>query len=368
MKIAILTHRLGHNYGGSLQAYVLNSVISSMMPEASVVTYNAHPVKKKMILRMKATVGRTLKYRRLYISSQAIEDYLNSSIQDFGTKYIGIADGDFDPALVDLLVVGSDQVWRAAYVDPISYMFGDVIDDSVKRISYAASFGTDDLSEYTQSQIERTSELAKKFSAISVREASGVDIVKRYWNIEAHQHVDPTLLLSTSDYSRLIDDGNTEPLRGSLFVYVLDQSEKNVQIVNEVENLTATKQFNLIPKEYKSFLAFMKNRKAYLMPKVEQWLRGFRDADYVVTDSFHGTVFSIIFNKPFISIGNKGRGIARFSSILKLFGLEDRLVLEASDLTYELLMKKIDWKTVNDIKKRERVRSIEYLKKNLEVK
>lgn len=81
-------------------------------------------------------------------------------------------------------------------------------------------------------------------------------------------------------------------------------------------------------------------------PPLEQWLRGFREAEFIITDSFHATVFSIIFNKPFVVYANKGRGAARFMSLLSLFGLEDRLIFKSKDLD-GLTLNSIDYDRVN---------------------
>lgn len=101
-----------------------------------------------------------------------------------------------------------------------------------------------------------------------------------------------------------------------------------------------------------------------VFPPVEEWIRGFIDTEFVITDSFHGTVFSIIFNKPFISIANKSRGLTRFESLLKLFQLEDRLIFSYKDLNLNGF-KEIDWKKVNAILKREREKSKLFLEKYL---
>jgi len=96
-----------------------------------------------------------------------------------------------------------------------------------------------------------------------------------------------------------------------------------------------------------------------------QWLKSFIDAEYVVTDSFHGCVFSIIFNKPFIAIGNKDRGMARFNSLLKMFNLEDRLISSADELADKLLLSKINWASINYKIIKERKKSNDFLQKNL---
>jgi exopolysaccharide biosynthesis predicted pyruvyltransferase EpsI len=97
---------------------------------------------------------------------------------------------------------------------------------------------------------------------------------------------------------------------------------------------------------------------------VEEWIRGFMDAEFVVTDSFHGTVFSIIFNKPFISIANESRGTTRFTSLLKMFNLENRLIFSPEELNLDKV-KEIDWGNVNEILEQDKERAIFFLKRNL---
>ncbi len=359
MKIQVLTHRLSHNYGGILQAYALQRKLVLTRSDISISTSHLHPSPSYMKRFLRSVAG-TLRKKTIYITASWIDRIIYSKPRNFVDKYISYTENNLDKH-ADLLIVGSDQVWRAAYVDPTKYMFGDIKDDSIKRISYAASFGKDDINEYTSAQIEKTKVLAKKFSGISVREESGVNICKEYWGVDAEHHVDPTLLLSREEYSNIIDAGATEKPTGNLFVYVLDRSETNNKVIDKIEGIVNAQRFEIMPKEYRSFIAFLRNKKPYVMPKVEQWLRSFRDAQFIVTDSFHGTAFSIIFNKPFIAIGNKKRGMARFTSLLRTFKLEDRLVSSIDEVTPELINQKIDWESVNSIKKIEQERSHKFL-------
>ena len=103
----------------------------------------------------------------------------------------------------------------------------------------------------------------------------------------------------------------------------------------------------------------------FIFPPVEEWINGFMSADYIITDSFHGTLFSIIFNKKFISIGNKRRGLSRFTSILKQLDLEDRLLLSVEDFKPEILNKDIDWNLVNSKLSIAKENSLDFLNSNL---
>lgn len=109
-----------------------------------------------------------------------------------------------------------------------------------------------------------------------------------------------------------------------------------------------------------------KDTRDYIYPSVNGWVKSFHDADYIVTDSFHGCVFSIIFKKPFLVIANEDRGLSRFKSLLKIFNLEKRLVFNLNDVTTEVISEHIDWFSVESILEKQKQSSITFLKKALE--
>ena len=141
--------------------------------------------------------------------------------------------------------------------------------------------------------------------------------------------------------------------------YVLDYSNEKRQYISE-----CAKVLDMIPFETNSkYEVKGASLEEIVQPPVEQWLRSFRDSSYVITDSFHACVFSILFHTQFIVIGNQSRGLARFHSLLSLFGLEDRMVTENLDVS--LCERPIDWDKV-DIKLKElRAYSRSFLEKAL---
>ena len=177
-------------------------------------------------------------------------------------------------------------------------------EENLKRIAYAASFGVGDW-EYSPKQTRECSKLAKKYDAISVREQSGVKLCKEYLGVDATWVLDPTLLLTKEDYLPICKE---IPVCNEkyLAVYVLDEND---EVTATYEKEAAA--HGLVIKKFHA------DSKSTLT--VPEWLAMFRDASYVVTDSFHGTVFSIIFGKEFKSIYNKGRGTARFESLMNLY-------------------------------------------------
>lgn len=242
-------------------------------------------------------------------------------------------------------IVGSDQVWRNWWGgwDGFSKYFLDFLGDSeTNRVAYAASFGVDSLE-----QAKINSELAKlirplirRFNAISVREKSGVKLVKQLAKSQSIKPVvvlDPVFMLNVGDYSSLIDNSDSKQSDiPKVFCYILDESNEKTSIIKKIAK-TKKSDFMVINPQ---------NDKKY--EPVELWLKGFRDSNIVVTDSFHGVVLSVVNNKEFVVIGNEERGMARFVSVLDMLGISSsRLVLDLKTFDYGKL-EPINWTLVNN--------------------
>jgi hypothetical protein len=375
MKILILTQPLHNNYGGILQAYALQTVLKRMGHD---VVTDSKPYKNTSIVRRIAGVCKRIIFKYVLkkdIGTSVFFPFLtfkifNRHILRFIKENISTIDffkGGKRPKkrtikAYDVIIVGSDQVWRKRYSNVSAHLLDFTKGMDIKRIAYAASFGTDDLSEYTPELIEHTAKLAEQFDAISVREDSGVVLCKKYWNVEAVHLLDPTLLLNRSDYIQLVmqDKTNISQSQGNLFVYILDQTAEKQQIVNEISSTLHLSAFEILP-ENTSALKDLKELNKYIFPPVTQWLQSFIDAEFIITDSFHGTVFSIIFNKPFIVIGNKKRGLARLFSLLKAFNLENHLISSSN----EIILNKIEWNNIKNTIFDKRKESIRFLSDNL---
>lgn len=357
MKIGILTLPLHANYGGILQAYALQTVLERMGNEVTLIDrtlyWGAGPVRRTLVYAnrlLKMAMGKKVdffkerkadKLRR--IQRQYTDIFIREHINLRSVvRYSQVRRRDYDA-----IVVGSDQVWRPEY-------FGKDIADAflaftegwtIRRIAYAASFGTDKW-EYTPEETEGCSRLAKTFDAVSVREESGVELCRKYLGIEAVQVLDPTMLLEKEDYIALLDNcpaevscgtakvHSTEESHGKgsvLVCYILDRSPEKMAVVRSLAESLGMETVS-INSRYEDHSAPAEER---VQPPVEYWLRSIRDAGFVLTDSFHACAFSIIFRKPFAVIGNEGRGMARFTSLLSGTGLTDRLI--APDISAEAL-------------------------------
>lgn len=341
MRIGILTLPLHTNYGGILQAYALQTVLERMGHEVHVIEKKRRPLSipiQKMPFCygkriVKNIIGRKcpIFYEQKYNREQPI---IRQNTDKFIKKYIHIAEyddfSDIKESEYDAIVVGSDQVWRPKYfgknqIENAYLKFAEGW--NIKRIAYAASFGTDEW-EYNSKQTSECGRLLRMFDAVSVREDSGVDLCKRYFGVEAQHVLDPTMLLDMEDYIKLFEAADTPKSKGNLLCYILDETEEKKALIKRIAD-----EKGLIPFNVKSISDDI-NSPLYerIQPPLEQWLRGFYDADFVITDSFHACVFSIIFNKPFIVYGNINRGLSRFISLLNMFGLTERIVNNQTDL------------------------------------
>lgn len=383
MKICILTHSLHTNYGGLLQAFALQKVLRDMghdvvTAKESVkkplglckkIVYFLYHIIKRYLLGNKAYNPFRYLFTRFYNEHTLLSQisfntdrFINANIAN-----IDFFEGKTAPTQAmlnqfDALVVGSDQVWRAAYVYTPSYFLNFTKGVDIKRIAYAASFGIDNINEYSEDIISKCREGASLFDAISVREESGIELCKKNFGVDAIHLLDPTMLLNKEAYLAVIENNDFEMHHDVMMCYVLDKSEEKSRIINYVAEKLELSPLEVMPKE--SLSNKSKDLSLCVFPSVSKWLAGFRDAEFIITDSFHGTVFSIIFNKPFIVINNFTRGSARFNSLLKMFGLENRMISSISNFN-DNLMNNIDYTEVNKSISYMKQKSMNFLHSNL---
>ena len=336
MKIGILTLTLHTNYGGILQAYALQTVLERMGHEVVVFNRPFTPRKTKWWQIPKRIVKKLLGRDVVIFSERKYNreaPILNQHVWEFRKKYIherivdkltDIKEGD-----VDCIVVGSDQVWRPKY---FKKQWQTGIEDAflaftkgwnIKRVAYAASFGVDKW-EYTSEETIKCRDAIKMFDAISVREDSGVKLLRDNLGFAATHVLDPTLLLKEEDYISLINKVSTPISNGELLFYMLDPCEEKSEIVSHISNELHIKPFSV----NRSGVKETAPARERILPSIEIWLRGFCDAKLVLTDSFHACVFSIIFGKPFLITANEKRGLTRLESLLKIVGVKDTLFVD----------------------------------------
>lgn len=373
MKIGILTLPLNSNYGGVLQAYALQTVLKRMGHDVLEVELKKNlrwqypPLWKmplsfgkrflfKYIVRRKNQKILLERYeRKIYpLLVHDILEFISKYIKQFKVDKFIDCKGKFDA-----FVCGSDQIWRYKYYPLFEGDIANVYlkflgDDSCKRIAYAASFGTDNW-EYPAKETAECKNWIQKFDTVSVRENTGVKLCSTYYDIKAKHVLDPTMLLSKEDYVALIEKSDVPKSKGNLFCYILDNTDEKMNVVKNIEKQRHLSSF-FMNGDCGNWTEDLEKR---IQPPVESWLRAFYDSEFIVTDSFHACVFSILFHKQFLVIGNKERGLARIYSLLSMFGLEDRLT---SDTGLDInRMKTIDYDRVDEILAKHREESRTFL-------
>ncbi len=370
LKIGILTLPIAENYGGILQAVALYRYLYNQGHDVVLIYKETEQIfwkkfLKEVLLKIPFHNFKNIKtnnkieharlqrkkFHRGFIENEIFKIskdlYTKQNLEDFVKK-----------ENFDAVIVGSDQVWRKAYINDKhykSYFLDFVADSEIKKIAYAASFGKD----YWEGKddIDEISKLLADFTAVSTREKSGVDVCKNSFGFNDVKHVlDPTMLIDKEFYiNEIISKYDTSRVsKGGLLTYVLDEEDEKREIIDFVKE-------NLQIDNIHHLKGFNTSKTTYSVP---EWLASFSNADFVVTDSFHGMVFSIIFEKDFVVIGNHDRGLDRFTSLLSLLGLKNRMVFCVEDLDNKEL-EKIDYSRVNNILEDEKNKSLKFLERAL---
>lgn len=316
-KIGIITLPLHQNYGGVLQAYALCQVLKDNGFEPNVLVCDNRTLKQRIknLFDKKNKISRFV-YKNIPMLHVEYSDLYNSCVK----------------SNIDTIIVGSDQIWRPDFFDVrISFCLW-VKKESMKCISYAASFGFEKW-HYSQAETEIAKNGIKHFKNISVREKSAVDLCKKYLGVSPEHVLDPTMLVDATEYKKMC----TPIHEKYIFSYLLAYSDKD-----NIECLKAFQNHYRLPLK-KIFLTRNKILKRLCaLPGIEEWLSLINGAKLMVTDSFHGVVFSIILKTPFYVLLNGGGGNSRIYSLLESLGLENRLITSVKEINYN----SIDWDNV----------------------
>ena len=257
------------------------------------------------------------------------------------------------PPIADIYCVGSDQVWNSDWnggIDRAFYL--DYVPKTKRRIAFASSFGMDMISKEEQSEILN---YLSNFTLISVREKSAVNILKEMNILDVRWILDPTLLITKQQWSKFL--GKTKNKK-YILVYQLNNNDFFDNVVEKIAKITSLKVIRL---EYKRTKKYGQH---VVLPSVSEWLTYFYNAEYVITDSFHATAFSINFEKQFIDILPEKFG-TRIISILELLGLQERRIDSIDEM--KILLDQIDYAEVNQKLKKEQIQ-IRKLFEKMEIK
>ncbi|WP_455139454.1 polysaccharide pyruvyl transferase family protein [Thermophilibacter sp.] len=381
MNVAILSFSSSQtNYGQLLQCFALEEALRKLGHTAFHVQYTprttsktisavaSHPIKALAKLGdFRYLTDKIRVLRRSAYPDRGFDAFRENYLRLCPPTYSSIDELRRDPPDAEAYIVGSDQVWGFPCDDPNTegwFLHFGLKD--VRRISYAASVGR----TLTEKEVPVFANLLSKLDHISVREDSVKRLCARC-GFESDVVLDPTLLLSAADYESLfMDERNVCPAEAYLFAYILNIAFSRDMHWNQVREYVQSRRLSIVPVYssgyYSQYPVIAHVPPMY--PSIPQWLSLVRNAESVVTSSFHGTVFSILFERPFLSIplprSRTSRGGDRIETLLKSLGIEDRIFNPKLPLKYQMDAP-IDWALVRSRLKTQRSLSFDYLKNSL---
>lgn len=356
MKIGIITFHRAVNYGAVLQAYALQEVVAGLGAQPEIIDYRNEKIEK--IYSPFSMGGNKIKALAWMLLCGGIKRRRKKKFRRFVEKYLHMSQTVYydneslrqSQQIYDAFITGSDQVWNTECADFDPAFFLTFVQDERKKNSYAASFG---FSEIPQGFEEEYRHRLSGFCNISVRESSGRDILKNLTGRDVSVALDPTLLLSRENWAAVARD---IPQKGYILLYTLLRSDEAVAYARRLSKEKG------LPVVFLNERWFGNRDFTHITcASPEEFLGYFKHADYVVTNSFHGTVFSIIFNRPFVSdIHVKREGVPgkndRSEQLLCSLGLSERILsgkIRIDD--------KIDWESIEKTLDGLRWKSFEYL-------
>lgn len=363
MKASIITLHAVANYGSVLQTYATQNIFENLGFETEIVDYRRKAIMtgsiKEIISNSEFGLLHKIKLILLLPSIKKSKKTLGA----FLTKHINLSemcyheDSDFEKYKIDADVycTGSDQVWNTGWHNEIPRPFFLTYAPQNRRIiSFSASFGKDRLDAWEKPEMKK---LLERYDFISVREKSGVDILNDL-GISGCAHVlDPTLTVKPEIWHNLAFERVVK--EKYVLIYQLNKNEHFGKYAKEFAKRKNLKLIRLCTR----YDQLKEAGHGIVLPKVEEFLALFRDAEYIITDSFHATAFSLIFHKQFINIFPKLYS-TRLQSILQIANLENRKLLNYND--FDSIDNQIDYEEVDKLLDNEREKTINFLKRALD--
>lgn len=311
MKIGILTFHWGTNYGGVLQSYALQCYLKSIGHEVEIINYAPLTYRDSFFLCFKSKSIGTIKKNILnYFKERKFRRFRKSNLILSARRYYANTSSEIFNNDYDVIVVGSDQVWNPYIALNYGLPYWLPSKGKARKIAYAVSLGCDN---YPLEILEKQIACINDFYAISVREKSAVDIIQPVYKKGVVELMpDPTILLESFAYRKFIQENQTEK---SCFIYALQENQKLISVIEQ---------------------QILKNGYSIFKPtnyigeiSIEEWLSTLYNSELVVTNSFHGVMFSLIFHKSFYVVPIEGvlAGMNdRIYTVLEYLGLNERII------------------------------------------
>ncbi len=358
-KIGILTFHDAHNYGAVLQAYALKKYLKNLGLDATIINYHHYNIPdgfpKKRIIKEK-TIHNVAKHIYSHKDHNLRWGKFNKFIKELvdNEERVYTSEEELSKLDIDYWICGSDQIWNTEITRGFNKGFFLDFKTKGKKISYAVSMGILALDEEHEKDFEKA---VNQIDCISVREESLKEYIQKFSNKEVLKVVDPTLLLERKDYEDILEENKIK--EKYLLLYELVPDERLAQSAKKI-----AKEKNLKIVELNDFkkIRYFCDQISNAGP--EEFLTLIKNAETIVTNSFHGTIFSIIFGKDFYTIA-RTKNNSRIENILKVVDMEDRMINKIEDIDN---VKKQDYDNVYKLLEKETEKSKKFLIDSLEVK
>lgn len=345
MKISLLTYWGADNYGATLQAYATIKILQQEGHEVQLINLLIEEPKHSWIKNL-----------FLYPKHLKFKSFRKHYFSSITRPYLSIKELQDNPPEADYYIIGSDQTWNPDISkDKARAFFLDFNRQGTKKIAYAASFGKEKWEESQWISKNEVCRLLSQFDAISIRENTGVQILKDF-GFHSIQVLDPVLLFN--DYSELIGYPQNKE---EIILY---------KLVNTNEFYTKAKSIgkflNLNVRSIGS-IRKVKGIKCAYPESIPEWIHKIASGKYIITDSFHGTVISLLYKRQFVVCVGNPKLVTRIKSLLNLFNLEERImnVSDSTEQIIKMMKKPIDYNKIDIILEKERNISKEYLRKTI---
>lgn len=360
-KIGVLTFHRAINYGAVLQCYALQQQISDLGFNVEVIDYASKDVysvykktifhfkkNEKKIVKLLKIIKRNIFYVTLLVKRKKMFNFIKKEVK-LSEKYTNKEKLVKKIFAYDVFVTGSDQVWNEVITLDDAEVYNLKAFNNVIKVGYGVSIGEDKPSRLFIRNLKNS---ISDYSNIGVREES---IIKTLDLKAAIQVLDPTLLIDSEQWKKLIPVKISKKTPNKyIFVYMIEVNALLISAVNDFSKKTGLPIINLGYKSvFENEIKTIKNISPY------EFLNYFNNANYIVTDSFHGICFSVIFGKQFISVLNPGRS-GRQVELLKLLNLSQRIYNDKEDIN-RFIEEKIDYEKVGEIINNKRKQSVDFL-------
>jgi hypothetical protein len=364
-RIGILTFHRACNYGAVLQAYALNSILKCILTEndhVEIIDYACDyleslysPYKcisnRKLIMKI---ISIAVHYREKILAKKAFNkfriQYLSLS-EEYNINTIGNTNFVYDK-----YIVGSDQVWNTKITGSDTVYFLDFVDDNSRKYSYAASFG--DVTENI-SFSEKIIKCLSSFQEVSLREPMSISNSTGLLNQQIHVHIDPSLLLCRDDWDKVRQNSNNHNNNKEKYILIYTVA-KPIKLIEFAKTISKISGYKLVILSDSLKMSFGMKRIHKKSPS--DFINLIANSECVLTTSFHGVVFSVIYHKNFfVEVEASTTTNYRVINLLNLLNLENRILRNTPSI--ERVYSKINWDNVENILELERNKSVDYLRK-----